>query len=102
MNARCDSSSLACRWLLLLVLVLRLLLSGLLLLFLLLFLLLLLLLLVQILEGEKASAVHKRGNVYSATLVAFPAAQVANKHVSSNIGIGNYTFIDPMHICIYV
>ncbi|KAL8275353.1 hypothetical protein Esti_000802 [Eimeria stiedai] len=34
----------------------------------------------EILEGEKASAVQKRGSVYSATLVAFPAAQSVTEY----------------------
>ncbi|OEH74512.1 cyclic nucleotide-binding domain-containing protein [Cyclospora cayetanensis] len=33
-------------------------------------------LVLQILEGEKATAVQQRGSTYSATLVAFPAAQI--------------------------
>ncbi|KAL8438713.1 hypothetical protein Efla_001261 [Eimeria flavescens] len=49
----------------------------------------------EILEGEKASAVQKRGSVYSATLVAFPAAQVR----LSELGINVQTLTEPLRLC---
>ncbi|XP_026193983.1 cAMP-dependent protein kinase regulatory subunit [Cyclospora cayetanensis] len=51
----------------------------------------------EILEGEKATAVQQRGSTYSATLVAFPAAQVRISGSAQNLWC---LVINDHHTCV--